>query len=257
MKFMITLSSFPKFAGIAVAIATTLVAVPKSQAATIFYGDVFAGATQFDATVTASGNTVKTDTWSSLPSGTSVDRGDYTLSRVSGGFLSPTTYTVGGSPPVPLSGQVIDISPSSRNVQTSRASGIQFTFKGAVNALGFEVGDWGTCCQPSALYLSFDNGAPIQVGLSTVTGDAYLTNGGPGVFVGAIDDTNKFTTVQFWGDGAGEFLVAGGKIRYGDVAIGSISNSTSVPEPFTIVGTLIGATVAYRTRKRLKAVNKL
>ena len=33
--------------------------------------------------------------------------------------------------------------------------------------------------------------------------------------------------------------------------------TTSVPEPFTIVGTLIGATVAFRTRKRLKAVNKL
>jgi hypothetical protein len=33
--------------------------------------------------------------------------------------------------------------------------------------------------------------------------------------------------------------------------------STAVPEPFTIVGTLIGATAAYRTRKRLKATNKL
>ena len=34
-------------------------------------------------------------------------------------------------------------------------------------------------------------------------------------------------------------------------------NPTSVPEPFTIVGTLIGATVAFRTRQRLKATNKL
>lgn len=33
--------------------------------------------------------------------------------------------------------------------------------------------------------------------------------------------------------------------------------STAVPEPFTIVGTLVGATAAYRTRKRLKATNKL
>ncbi len=253
---MITLSTLPKFAGIAVALATTFVATPKSLAATIFYGNVFSGATQFDTTVTSSGNTVKTDTWTNLPSGTSIDRGDYTLSRVSGGSLSPTTYTF-GSPSVALSGQVIDISPSSRNVQTSRSSGIQFTFKGPVNALGFEVGDWGTCCQPSALYLSFDNGAPIKVGESLTTGDAYLTNGGPGVFVGAIDDTNKFTTVQFWGDGVGEYLVAGGKIRYGDVAIGSVSNPTSVPEPFTIVGTLVGGAAALRIRKRLKVTNKL
>jgi hypothetical protein len=33
--------------------------------------------------------------------------------------------------------------------------------------------------------------------------------------------------------------------------------STAVPEPFTIVGTLIGAGTAYRMRKRLKATNKL
>ncbi len=35
------------------------------------------------------------------------------------------------------------------------------------------------------------------------------------------------------------------------------TGGTNVPEPFTIVGTLIGATAAYRTRKRLKATNKL
>jgi hypothetical protein len=32
---------------------------------------------------------------------------------------------------------------------------------------------------------------------------------------------------------------------------------TAVPEPFTIVGTLVGATTAFRMRKRLKATNKL
>jgi hypothetical protein len=256
---MITSSNFPRFAGIAAALVTTLVAVPKSQAVSIFYGNVFSGATQFDTTVVGTGNTVKTDTWTNLSSGTSIDRGDYTLSRVNGGSLSPDTYTIyNSSPSVNLSGQVININPSSTNVQASRASGIQFTFKGPVNALGFEVGDWGTCCQPSALYMSFDNGAPIQVGLSTTFGDAFLTNGGAGVFVGAIDDTNKFTTVQFWGDGAGEFLVAGGKIRYADVVVGSVSNPTAaVPEPFTIVGTLVGAGTALRMRKRLKVTNKL
>ena len=31
---------------------------------------------------------------------------------------------------------------------------------------------------------------------------------------------------------------------------------TSVPEPFTIVGTLIGGTAAFRMRKKLKAINK-
>ena len=36
-----------------------------------------------------------------------------------------------------------------------------------------------------------------------------------------------------------------------------VTGSTAVPEPFTIVGTLIGATVAFRTRQKLKATNKL
>ena len=34
-------------------------------------------------------------------------------------------------------------------------------------------------------------------------------------------------------------------------------STTAVPEPFTIVGTLIGATTAFRMRKRLKATNNL
>jgi hypothetical protein len=34
------------------------------------------------------------------------------------------------------------------------------------------------------------------------------------------------------------------------------ANNTPVPEPFTIIGTLIGATAAVRMRKKLKATNK-
>jgi hypothetical protein len=36
----------------------------------------------------------------------------------------------------------------------------------------------------------------------------------------------------------------------------SASASTSVPEPFTIIGTLVGGTAAMRMRKKLKSVNK-
>jgi hypothetical protein len=38
---------------------------------------------------------------------------------------------------------------------------------------------------------------------------------------------------------------------------GIITGSTAVPEPFTIVGTLMGAATAFRMRKRLKVTNKL
>jgi hypothetical protein len=52
----------------------------------------------------------------------------------------------------------------------------------------------------------------------------------------------------------------------GDFGIGRTSayalditspTATAVPEPFTIVGTLIGGTAALRTRKRLKSTHKL
>lgn len=249
MNSMISLSSFPKLAGVAAVLVTTFAVVPKSQAAALtFFDSVPAGATQFDNIVTRSGNTVVTDRWTSLAGGSSIDRGAYSFSRINGNSLVPTTYNT-------LTGQVISIAPSSRDVLLSRSSGIEFNFDNPVNALGFEVGDWGTCCQPSALYISFDNGAPIQVGISLTTSDAFI-DGKYEIFVGAIDDTAKFSKVQFWGDGAGEALFAGGTIRYADVAIGSVS-PTAVPEPFTIVGTLIGAGAAFRMRKRLKVTNKL
>lgn len=63
-------------------------------------------------------------------------------------------------------------------------------------------------------------------------------------------------------DGASNSLVtrnAGRDVfsaRNGAVVVNP-SSSTAVPEPFTIVGTLIGATAAFRTRQRLKATNKL
>jgi hypothetical protein len=37
---------------------------------------------------------------------------------------------------------------------------------------------------------------------------------------------------------------------------GNVSTATAAPEPFTIIGTLVGGTAAMRMRKKLKSVNK-
>jgi hypothetical protein len=42
----------------------------------------------------------------------------------------------------------------------------------------------------------------------------------------------------------------------GEVAFSGTNSATSVPEPFTIVGTLIGGTAAMRMRKKLKVARK-
>lgn len=225
-----------------------------SANATIYtvFDDLTGGVADFNATVTGAGAVATADQLTSIASGLSVDRGDYSLSRNNGGWISDNGVYWSGS--AQTSGSTIDISPSGTGPGIGAiGSGVTFTFDEAVNAIGFEVGDWGTCCQPSALFISFDDGAPIQVGLSQTWGDVFLTDGQPVVFVAAFDDSGSFSKVQFWGDGFGEYLVIGGTVRYALLGEGTLP---PVPEPATwalfISGFgLIG--LAARRRRALSA----
>ena len=206
---------------------------------TIFDG-IAAGRNTFNSTVTGAGATVNNDVWSGIGSGYSVARTDYTITRNNDGFISPTGY---GS----MSGEVVSINPSTSapggsNPRTNPmdyfGSGVTLTFASAVNSIGFEIGDWATCCYgpTTDLFISFDDGAPILVASADEYADGlFPSQADPAsivneLFVAAFDDSGSFTKVSFWGNGIGEYLVFGGEVRYALLDGGSLPPS-AVPLP--------------------------
>ena len=237
-----------RLALIATAALLTLGAASAANATIVTVFDSWNdGLTNFNNTVASAGGTATHDTWSSFtfsPDGTQLNRTGYVVTRTDGTTLSdqgiygaygssPAAYTTGRTLGIDPYGDGSDAGHGSNNGLGSKGSGLTFVFNSAINSLGFEVGDWATCCQESDLYISFGSNAPIQVGSSTVVNDQFLTNGGAGVYVAAFDDSGSFDTVHFWGDGWGEYLVMGGTISYALLDQGSLP-PTSVPEPASL-----------------------
>lgn len=250
----------------AAAAATTVMLAGGAGATTVTVFDGIAdGRAAFDSTVNGAGGTVDNDVWTSVGSGTSVDRGDYVITRNNGGSIFTQSYGT-------MSGQVLSIDPflnsgASQPVSGGRAdpldyfdSGVTLTFDSAVNSVGFEIGDWATCCHDpvTELFISFDGGAPILVASATTFSDGqFPSQSGSGnsvyeIFVAAFDDTGDFTTVSFWGNGLGEFLYFGGDVRYALIDQGSLPPTNPVPLPaagWMLIGGLAGLAGLRRRRK--------
>ncbi len=91
--------------------------------------------------------------------------------------------------------------------------------------------------------------APFSITLSTgETFNQSSLNYPNRQFVGFTSDT-AITSMLFQASSLSQNL---DNFRFGTAA----NVSTSVPEPFTVIGTLVGGTVALRMRKKLKSAHK-
>jgi hypothetical protein len=111
-------------------------------------------------------------------------------------------------------------------------SGLTFKFGTLMNSFGIQLGDWGTCCYNSSLYIQFGNQASNSwenaqlIGTHTKIADVpEQANGKTYTFIGAINDTNFFDMVRIYGDGNGDVLYAGGTIYTGSVTLNSVPSS--------------------------------
>jgi hypothetical protein len=237
-------------------------------------GDV---AAQFTSVVTAAGGSVAPIVLGTADDGVTSRVVAYTdgngnpatvtIQRLNGGALYNGTYPS-------VTGSVFSINPNQDAGDTipGERSGLRFIFSSPVNAFGMDIGDWATCCttvtrdptvvstygvaaEGSGLWIRFGGGAATLPANALTAADnpGYAANNEFVNFIGAIDDSGTFTTVDFWGDGWGEVLVAGGTLRVGVVPRGGIG-PVGVPAlgEFGLLGvvSLVGAAGALAVRRR-------
>lgn len=139
----------------------------------------------------------------------------------------------------PGNGNYIDLNGNTSGTITSIGS---FSFAaGDTLNLSYNYGNYGT----NAL----GNGANIFLG-TTQIGLINNVPFGSSFFSGSYTSTQAFS-------GALSFVST--TPGSGGIVLDNITldKTTAVPEPFTIIGTLIGGTAAIRTRKKLKAAAKV
>ena len=105
----------------------------------------------------------------------------------------------------------------------------------------------GSTPEPPTISTYGTSGLLSSFNLAMEPGGAISTPGGNNRFEfrGIVEPTATITSFRL----SGGYIVAAGRQYTAD----PIADSTAVPEPFTIIGTIVGGTAALRMRKKLKS----
>jgi hypothetical protein len=231
-----------------------LAAQAAAAAPTLINADLVSGIAAFDAAVTATGSAVGTQGLRDLQEGaTRWSFADFSISASDGTprFIEDDYAGLRGAGAAgALSGWAIGLSVN----EPARSWGLTFEFHRPVNAFGLEVGDWGTCCYASSLFISFDGGATREVATAWDGDDnpGFSAYGRYTNFVGAFDTSGSFRRVSFYGAGIGEYMVGGGTIRYGLLPLDDRDNPPplNVPEPAVWTAGLAALMLTSRSARR-------
>lgn len=220
-------------------------------AVTIVLGGLADGAAAFDDAALTRFGSVGSEIWTGLPETgvPSLRIFERTITRTSGSPVVARRFAIVGAPPDTLmSGQVVFLDPpETTDVATARfRSGVTIVSERPMRAIGFEVADWGSCCQPSHLYMALDGGAPIVVAETLTPGDVFLTSGGAALFVGLVGDGAPFSKVEFWHDGTVDFVAMGGSMHY------SFAPDAPAPVPAPASLALLAAAIAVSAGSRAR-----
>lgn len=248
---MMTSSSFNKLAGLSVALVTTFVAVSKSQAATITVLD-FEG---INSPVTTSNYANINDFYNGGTSSVGTSGTNFGVTFSSNALaicLNTLTETCSNT------------SRGGLGNQSSQRGGL-FFLTGSQTFLNYATGfDTGF----SFNYTAIGNPGSISVyddidGTGNLLGNLALGTTSTGTCAGYSAGFCPFvaTGIGFTGIAKSiSFAGVANQIVFDDITFGSVTpdpGTTAVPEPFTIVGTMLGGAAALRMKKRLKATNKL
>ncbi|MDD2977997.1 PEP-CTERM sorting domain-containing protein [Aquabacterium sp.] len=256
-------------------VASNLFTASVATAAPVIYNLSLPNISTFDNVITGTGATVSTTqvvTGQSIYNYIDKNGNPATVTVTRPGSNTPTGadqsgYTSWSGTGKSLSGAVWTIDPYSTSGEAIPGfnSGLTFTFSSPVNAFGFEIGDWATCCTSgdrpanvqatygvpaagSGLWIAFDGGAatlPANA-LSDTDNPGFAETGDYTNFIGAIDSSGFFSSVTFFGDGFGEVLVAGGTLRFASVPKDSVG-TVSEPATLALIGlSLVGLAVTRR-----------